>query len=81
MKNVSSTKAPPFSSKYLSSTNTDYKPCLAAREENILSLRKRKLDDHLLKKRIKMLQDKSSPSITFTSKCTNDVSGLSAIVL
>ena len=62
MKNVSSTKAPPFSSKYLSSTNTDYKPCLAAREENILSLRKRKLDDHLLKKRIKMLQDKSSHS-------------------
>ena len=62
MKNVSSTKALPFSAKYLASTNPDYKPCLAAREENILSLRKRKLDEHLLEKRIKMLQEKSSHS-------------------
>ena len=59
MKNTNTTKEalfPVSSSKYPysnSSLSSDSKPYLAAREETRLTLRKRRLDDHLLKKREK----------------------------
>ena len=68
MKNTNTTKEalfPVSSSKYPysnSSLSSDSKPYLAAREETRLTLRKRRLDDHLLKKREELLRQRNTRS-------------------
>ena len=68
MKNTNTTKEalfPVSSSKYPysnSSLSSDSKPYLAAREETRLTLRKRRLDDHLLKKREELLRQRNTHS-------------------